>query len=80
MQLKELIQERDHLKGRVRELNNKVEQLSQAVQEFKTTERLMGQRAKQLEVGRQRNQTPKSVLLFQAGGSKTACVCLFLVC
>ncbi|XP_017261044.1 cingulin-like protein 1 [Kryptolebias marmoratus] len=49
VQLKELIQERDHLKGKVRELNNKVEQLSQAIQEFKTTERLMEQRAKQLE-------------------------------
>lgn len=50
VQLKELILERDNLKGKVRELSNKVEQLNQAVQEFKTTERMMEQRTKQLEV------------------------------
>ncbi|XP_072242135.1 cingulin-like protein 1 [Leuresthes tenuis] len=49
VQLKELSQVRDHLRGKVRELNDKVEQLSQAIQESKTTERLMEQRAKQLE-------------------------------
>jgi len=52
VQLKELNQVRDQLRGKVRELNDKVEQLSQAIQESKTTERLMEQRAKQLEVGR----------------------------
>uniref|UniRef100_A0A3B5MEU9 Myosin tail domain-containing protein n=1 Tax=Xiphophorus couchianus TaxID=32473 RepID=A0A3B5MEU9_9TELE len=46
VQLKELIQERDNLKGKVRELSNKVEQLNQAIQEFKTTERMMEQRTK----------------------------------
>lgn len=51
VQLKELSQERDQLRGKVQEQNNKVDQLSQAVQECKTTERLLEQRAKQLEVG-----------------------------
>lgn len=50
VQMKELIQERDHLKGKVRELSNKVDQLNQAIQEFKTTEKMMEQRTKQLEV------------------------------
>lgn len=51
MQLKELSQERDQLRGKVQEQSNKVDQLSQAIQEWKTTERLLEQRAKQLEVG-----------------------------
>lgn len=50
VQLKELSQERDQLRGKVQELNNKVDQLSHAIQECKTTERLLEQRAKQLEV------------------------------
>ena len=52
MQQKELSQERDQLKGKVQELNKKVDQLSLAIQEAKTTEKLLEQRAKQLEVGR----------------------------
>ncbi len=51
VQLKELSQERDQLREKVQEQNNKVDQLSQAIQECKTTERLLEQRAKQLEVG-----------------------------
>ncbi|MEQ2185301.1 hypothetical protein GOODEAATRI_016727 [Goodea atripinnis] len=54
VQLKELVQERDNLKGKARELSNKVEQLNQVIQEFKTTERMMEQRTKQLE--REKNQ------------------------
>lgn len=50
VQLKELSQERDQLRGKVTELNNKVDQLSQTIQESKTKERLLEQRAKQLEV------------------------------
>lgn len=50
MQLKDLILERDQLRGRVQEQSGKVDQLSQAIQECKTTERLLEQRAKQLEV------------------------------
>ncbi|XP_069564278.1 cingulin-like protein 1 isoform X1 [Brachyistius frenatus] len=49
MQLKALSQDRDQLSVKVKELNNKMDQLSQAMQESKTTERLMEQRAKQLE-------------------------------
>lgn len=75
LQLKELIQERDHLKGKVRELNNKVEQLSQAIQEFKTTERLMEQRAKQLEVGAWRNRTSGTILLYY---SRMLCFFVFV--
>lgn len=50
VQLKDVILERDQLRGKVQEQNNKVDQLSQAIQECKTTERLLEQRAKQLEV------------------------------
>lgn len=50
MQLKDVIQERDQLRGKVQEQSTKVDQLSQAIQECKTTERLLEQRAKQLEV------------------------------
>uniref|UniRef100_A0A8C7YW09 Myosin tail domain-containing protein n=1 Tax=Oryzias sinensis TaxID=183150 RepID=A0A8C7YW09_9TELE len=49
VQMKDLSQERDQLKGKVRDLASKVDQLSQAIQESKTTERVMEQRAKQLE-------------------------------
>ncbi|XP_067358497.1 cingulin-like protein 1 isoform X2 [Channa argus] len=49
VQLKELSQERDQLRGKVQDLNNKVDQLGQIIQESKTTERLLEQRAKQLE-------------------------------
>lgn len=52
MQQKELSQERDQLRGKVQELSGKMDQLSKAVQECKATERLLEQRAKQLEVGR----------------------------
>lgn len=52
VQLKELSKERDQLRGKVQELNNKVDQLTQTIQESKTTERLLEQRAKQVEVGR----------------------------
>lgn len=51
VQLKDLILERDQLRGKVQEQSGKVDQLSQAIQECKTTERLLEQRAKQLEVG-----------------------------
>lgn len=51
MQLRELSQERDKLREKVQEQSSKVDQLSQAIQECKTTERLLEQRAKQLEVG-----------------------------
>lgn len=50
VQLKDVILERDQLRGKVQEQNSKVDQLSQAIQECKTTERLLEQRAKQLEV------------------------------
>lgn len=50
MQLTELSQERDQLRGKVQELSNKVDQLSQTIQECRATERLLEQRAKQLEV------------------------------
>lgn len=50
VQLKDLILERDQLRGKVQEQSSKVDQLSQAIQECKTTERLLEQRAKQLEV------------------------------
>ncbi|XP_073328154.1 cingulin-like protein 1 [Pagrus major] len=49
VQLRELSQERDKLREKVQEQSNKVDQLSQAIQECKTTERLLEQRAKQLE-------------------------------
>ncbi|XP_054475911.1 cingulin-like protein 1 [Anoplopoma fimbria] len=49
VQLKELSQDRDQLRGKVQELNNKVDQLSLTIQECKATERLLEQRAKQLE-------------------------------
>lgn len=51
MQLRELSQERDKLREKVQEQSSKVDQLSQAIQECKTTERLLEQKAKQLEVG-----------------------------
>lgn len=50
VQLKDLILERDQLRGTVQEQSSKVDQLSQAIQECRTTERLLEQRAKQLEV------------------------------
>lgn len=50
VQLKDLILERDQLRGKMQEQNSKVDQLNQAIQECKTTERLLEQRAKQLEV------------------------------
>lgn len=50
VQLKDLSQERDQLRGKVQDLNKKVDQLSQAIQEGRTTERLLEQRARQLEV------------------------------
>lgn len=49
-QLEDLILQRDQLKGKVQGQNLKVDQLNQAIQELKTTERLLEQRAKQLEV------------------------------
>ncbi|XP_024912124.1 cingulin-like protein 1 [Cynoglossus semilaevis] len=49
VQLKDLSQERDQLRGKVQDLNKKVDQLSQAIQEGRTTERLLEQRARQLE-------------------------------
>lgn len=48
--LKELNQERDQLRAKVQEQSNKVEQLNQALHECKTTEKLLEQRVKQLEV------------------------------
>lgn len=50
VQLKDLILERDQLRGKMQEQSSKVDQLNQAIQECKTTERLLEQRAKQLEV------------------------------
>lgn len=51
-QLKDLVLQRDQLKGKVQDQNLKVDQLTQAIQELKTTERLLEQRTKQLEVRR----------------------------
>ncbi|XP_020790638.1 cingulin-like protein 1 [Boleophthalmus pectinirostris] len=48
-QLKEVTQEKDHLRAKVQDLNNKVDQLNQTIQDFKTRERLLEQRIKQLE-------------------------------
>lgn len=56
-QLKDLTLQRDQLKGKVQEQNLKVDQLNQVVQELKTTERLLEQRAKQLEVRSSGNAT-----------------------
>lgn len=56
VQLKDLILERDQLRGKVQEQSSKVDQLSQAIQECKTTERLLEQRAKQLEVGEEKKK------------------------
>lgn len=50
VQLKDLILERDQLRGKMQEQSSKVDQLNQAIQECKTTDRLLEQRAKQLEV------------------------------
>lgn len=50
VQLKDLLLERDQLRGKVQEQSSRVDQLNQAVQEGKTAERLLEQRAKQLEV------------------------------
>lgn len=50
VQLKDLLLERDQLRVKVQEQNSRVDQLSQALQEGKTAERLLEQRAKQLEV------------------------------
>lgn len=50
VQLKDLLLERDRLRARVQEQSSRVDQLSQAVLEGKTAERLLEQRAKQLEV------------------------------
>lgn len=52
VQLKDLLLERDELRVKVQEQSSRVDQLSQAVQEGKTAERLLEQRAKQLEVRR----------------------------
>lgn len=49
-QVKDLVLQRDRLKGKVQDQNLKVDQLNQAIQELRTTERLLEQRAKQLEV------------------------------
>lgn len=49
--LKDVSQDRDQLRGKVQELNNKVDQLSLTIQESKSRERLLEQSAKQLEVG-----------------------------
>lgn len=49
-QVKDLVLQRDQLKGKVQDQNLRVDQLNQAVQELQTTERLLEQRAKQLEV------------------------------
>ncbi|XP_075883459.1 cingulin-like protein 1 [Nelusetta ayraudi] len=49
VQLKDLLLERDQLRGKVQEQSSRVDQLNQAVQEGKTAERLLEQRAKQLE-------------------------------
>lgn len=59
-QLKDLTLQRDQLKGKVQEQNLKVDQLNQVVQELKTTERLLEQRAKQLEVRSTGNATAGS--------------------
>lgn len=48
--MKDLVLQRDQLKGNVQEQNLRVDQLNQAIQELRTTERLLEQRAKQLEV------------------------------
>lgn len=50
VQLKDLTLERDQLRGKVQEQTDKVDQLNQAIQDCKTRERLLEQRAKQLEV------------------------------
>lgn len=50
VQLKDLLQERDQLKAKVQEQSSRVDQLSQSLQEGQTAERLLEQRAKQLEV------------------------------
>ncbi|KAL6106587.1 uncharacterized protein ACO6RY_10424 [Pungitius sinensis] len=47
--LKDLSQDRDQLRGKVQELNNKVDQLNLTLQESKAAERLLEQSAKQLE-------------------------------
>lgn len=60
VQLKDLILERDQLRGKVQEHSSKVDQLSQAIQECKTTERLLEQRAKQLEVGGETKKNKRS--------------------
>lgn len=49
-QVKDLVLQRDRLKAKVQDQNLKVDQLNQAIQELRTTERLLEQRAKQLEV------------------------------
>lgn len=50
VQLKDLLLERDRLRAKVQEQSSRVDQLNQAVLEGKTAERLLEQRAKQLEV------------------------------
>lgn len=50
VQLKDLTLERDQLRGKVQEQTDKVDQLNQAIQDCKSRERLLEQRAKQLEV------------------------------
>lgn len=50
VQLKDLLLERDRLRAKVQEQSSRVDQLSQAVMEGKTSERLLEQRTKQLEV------------------------------
>ena len=50
VQLKDLNLERDQLRGKVQEQSSKLDQLNQVIQECKTAERQLEQRAKQLEV------------------------------
>lgn len=48
--MKDLLLQRDQLKGKVQDQNLRVDELKHALQELQTTERLLEQRAKQLEV------------------------------
>lgn len=76
VQLKELNQERDQLRGKVQEQNNKVDQLSLMIQDCKTTERLLEQRAKQLEV--RKNTQDYDRFFFECGLSVCTHVSLVL--
>lgn len=55
VQVMELSKERDQLKGQVEELENRVDQLNHGIQESRALEKLLEQRANQLEVGRVRS-------------------------